>query len=346
MTIGIASLGVYLPAAVMSAAELGARAGIAEEVVLEKLGLVQKHIAAADEHVGDMAAEAARRALAAASETLGEELGPEAVDGILYFGSPHKEYPVWLTAPRIQHLLGARRAWAFEIGGVSAGAPYALRVAADMMAADERLRTLLLVAASKESMLLDYANRRARFMFNFGDGAAAAVLRRGLERNRILGSAFLTDGSFSEHVRVPAGGSQLPASHETVEQRLHYLDVHDLEGMKERLDPVTLARFVAVVVEAVRRSDRRPAEVGFLAMLHTKRSLFETVLARLGLSEDQSVYLDHCGHISAVDPLIGLWEGERRGRLRSGMLAVALAAGTGYSWAATAIAWGEGGADA
>ncbi|HEV2132174.1 MAG TPA: 3-oxoacyl-ACP synthase [Longimicrobiaceae bacterium] len=340
--VGIAGIGVYLPAAVMSAAELGTRAGIAEEVVREKLGLVQKHVAGSEEHVSEMAAEAGRRALAAAAEVLREDLGPESVDGLIYFGSPHKEYPVWLAAPRIQQLLGANRAWAFEVGGVSAGAPYALRVAADMMAADEGLRTVLIVAASKESMLLDYGNRRARFMFNFGDGAAAAVLRRGLESNRILASAFITDGSFSDHVRVPAGGSRLPASHETVEQRQHFLDVQDLEGMKERLDPVTLERFVWAATEAVRRSGRDLSEVRFLATPHTKRSLFDAVLERVGLREEQSVYLDHYGHISAVDPLIALWEGEQRGCLRPGMLAVVLSAGTGYSWAATAIQWGRG----
>lgn len=341
--VGIAGLGSYLPARVMSAAELGERAGIAEEIVRGRLGLARKHIAADDEHVSEMAVAAARRALAAASAALGEPLGAGALDGILYFGSPFKEYPVWLAAPRIQHLLGAERAWAFEIAAVSAGAPYALRVAADMMAADADLRTVLLVAASKEAMLLDYGNRRARFMFNFGDGAAAAVLRRGSTRNRILASAFLTDGSFSECVRVPAGGTRRPASAETVAQRLHHLDVDDPLAMKERLDPLSLERFVRVTRQAIRRSGRAEAELGFLAMLHTKRSLHEALLAALALAPEQAVYLEHCGHISAVDPLLALEEGERLGRLRPGMLAVALSAGTGYNWAATAIAWGESG---
>jgi 3-oxoacyl-[acyl-carrier-protein] synthase III len=339
--VGIAGLGVYVPARIMAARELGDRAGIPETVIREKFGLVEKRICGDGEHVSELAAEAARRALTAASDRLGRAVVAADLDALIYFGSPHKEYGVWLAAPRIQHLLGAERAWTFEIAAVSAGAPYALRVAADLMAADESLETVLLVAASRESMLLDYGNQTARFMFTFGDGAAAAVLVRGLPRNTVLRSAFLTDGSFAESVRVPAGGSRLPASEETVRRSLHSLEVLDPADMKRRLDPVTLDRFVWAAGEAVRRSGRALSEIGFLAALHTKPSLHAGILCGLGLTEDQTVYLDHYGHLSAVDPFIALWEGERQGRLRDGDLAVTLSAGTGYSWGATAIAWGE-----
>ena len=339
--VGIAGLGVYVPERVVTAAELAERSGIGEQVIREKFGLASKHVAAPDEHVSEMAAEAGRRALADASARLGREIGPGDLDLVIYCGSPHKEYPVWLAAPRIQHLLGARRAWAFEVGGVSAGAPIALRVAADMMSADDGPRTALLVAASREAELIDYRNPRTRFLFNFGDGATAAVLVRGLVRNRVLRSAFRTDGAFSHHVRVPAGGSRRPASAETVREGLHALEVVDPEGMKAGLDPVTLECFVRVAREAVARSGHgEGGAIDFLAVLHTKRSLYDALLERLGVAPDRSVYLDTYGHISAADPLIALWEGERRGLLRAGMLAVALSAGTGYTWAATAVAWG------
>jgi 3-oxoacyl-[acyl-carrier-protein] synthase III len=339
--VGIAGLGVYVPEGVMTAAELAERAGIPEAVIREKFGLREKRIAGPDEHVSDLAAAAARAALASASATLGRSVDAAELDALIYFGSPHKEHPVWLAAPRIQHLLGAYRAWTFELGAVSAGAPVALRVAADLMAADPRLCTVLLVASSRESSLLDYGNERARFLLNFGDGAAAAVLVRGLRRNVILGSAFLTDGSFCEDVRVPAGGSRRPASAETVREGLHTLDVRDPVEMKQRLDPVSLDRFEAVAREAVRESRYRMEDVGFLAMLHTKRSLREALLDRLGVAPERTPSLDHYGHVSAADPFIALWEGERAGRIPEGTIALTLAAGTGYTWAATAVAWGE-----
>jgi 3-oxoacyl-[acyl-carrier-protein] synthase III len=336
----IAGLGSHLPDRVMTAAELGERAGIPEAVVVEKMGLREKRIAGDGEHVSDMAAAAGRRALEDAAEALGETIAAEDVDGIVYCGSPHKEYPVWLAAPRIQHLLGARRAWAFEVAAVSAGVPFGLRVAADMMAADAGLRTLLLVAASRESHLIDYGLGDTRFIFNFGDGAAAAVLRRGRGRGEVLRSSFLTDGAFSEHVRVRAGGSALPASPETVATGLHALEVHDLESMRKGLDPVTLDRFVEVARGAAEASGWGREGIDFLAVLHTKRSLHDAILDRLGLTEDRSIYLDDLGHVSAADPLFTLERAARAGRLTDGMRVMTLSAGTGYSWAATAIRWG------
>jgi len=330
--VGIAGLSVYVPQAFEDAAQIAAQSGIPEQVIREKFGLKRKHRAARDEHVSDMAVRAAQPLL--------EQVDPLSVDAVVYFGSPYKDYAVWSVAPKIQYVLGLKRAFTFEIMNVSAGAPVMLKVVKDMLSADPRLRQVLCVGASREADLIDYQNQRSRFMFDFGDGAVAVLLKRDHPENVILDSAFLTDGSFHDFVRVPAGGSVMPPSERTVRERLHYLDVTDPQLMKERLDPVTLDNFLWVAREAVRRSGFDPRDITFLAPLHTKRSMFELLLKGLGLDESRAVYLDEYGHLSALDPLIGLWEGVRRGKLRPGDLAVALSAGTGYSWAATAIRWG------
>lgn len=330
--VGIVDISVYLPAQTLEAAEIAARAGVPEAVVREKFGLRRKHIAAPDEHISHLCTEAARPLLS--------RVPPEEIDVVIYCGSYHKDYYVWPVAPRIQHALGLHGAHSFEILNTSAGMPITLKVAADMLRADAAMRAVLVVAGSRESYLLDYTNARSRFMFNFGDGAAAALLRRGHPANQILGGAFLTDGAFALDVMVPAGGSVHPASAQTVAQRMHYLDVADPAGMKERLDPVTLPNFVRVIRAACERSGCSTDAIGFLAVLHVKRSLYERLLAMLGLREDQAIYLEDTGHLSATDPLVALHEGRRTGRLRDGMLAVAVSAGTGYSWGAVAIRWG------
>ena len=107
----------------------------------------------------------------------------------MYYGSTWKDYPVWQAAPWIAHRLGCANAYAVEYDNVSTGTPVALRLARDMLVAEPELRNVLLVAACRESYLLDYANERSRFMFNFGDGAVAGLLAAGRRRGTSCSAA-------------------------------------------------------------------------------------------------------------------------------------------------------------
>jgi 3-oxoacyl-[acyl-carrier-protein] synthase III len=328
--VGIAATGVYLPERWMPAAEIAAASGIPEQVVVERFGLRGKHIAAVDEHVSDLSVAAGERALADA------ELDPGDVDVVVYFGSSWKEWPVWQAAPHIAHRLGCDRAWALELDYVSCGTPIALRVCRDLLVAEPDLRTVLAVAACRESYLLDYANERSRFMFNFGDGAVAAVLTADdAPANELLGSATITDGSLSLHVKVPEGGSFDP-----IMDGRRFLDVDDLEGMRTRLDDVSLANFVEVAEQALHRSGAGLADLGYLCGIHMKRSMHDALLTELGLSTERAAYLDDTGHMSGVDPLLALDRATRAGELTDGELVLLLAAGTGYTWAASVVRHG------
>ena len=333
--IGVAGVAHYLPERWMTAEDIGVSSGIPTRVITEKFGLRGKHIAAADEHVSDLAATAGRRLL--------EELcvDPMAVDAVVYFGSSWKDYPVWQAAPKITESLGCHHAFALELDYVSCGSPVALRVARDLMLAEEDLQNVLLVAGCRESYLIDYANPGSRFTFNFGDGAVAALLVRGGGRNEVLSSHMITDGSFSHHVKVPAGGSVEPSSADSVEGHRHFLTVEDPAGMKDRLDPVTLQHFVRAAEEACKRSDLTLADVDYLCGIHMKRSMHEELVAALGLDTGRAAYLDDTGHMSGVDPLLALDRAARAGTIGDGDIVLLLAAGTGYTWAATLIRWGE-----
>src|SRR5439155_25531438 len=119
------------------------------------------------------------------------------IDVVMYYGSTWKDYAVWQVSPLIAHELGCTNALALEFDNVSHGTPIALRVARDLLRAEDELRTILVVAACRESYLLDYDNERARFMFNFGDGAAAGLLAGGSARNEVLGASTITNGAYS-----------------------------------------------------------------------------------------------------------------------------------------------------
>src|SRR5699024_8535848 len=104
--------------------------------------------------------------------------GSESIDVVIYFGSPFKDYQIWTASSKIQYKLGIRNAYAFEMMNVSSCFPLAVKVAKDMLIADSSLNNILLVGGSKESMIVNYNNPRSRFMFNFADGGAAALVSR------------------------------------------------------------------------------------------------------------------------------------------------------------------------
>jgi len=327
-TVSLSATASYLPERWMAAAEVAERSGIPETVIVEKFGLRGKHIAAADEHVSDLSVRAAEALLADA------DVDPDSIDVVMYYGSMWKDYAVWQAAPWIAHRIGASRAYAVEYDNVSCGTPVALRIARDMLLAEDELQRVLVVAACRESYLLDYGNERSRFMFNFGDGAVAGLLEKDGGRNALLGCYGITDGSFSLQVKVPSGGSVSPNG------GYRYLDVADPGEMKAGLDQVSLQNFVAAARGALERSGATLADVGYLCGIHMKPSMHARLVQELGLDGSRAAYLDDTGHMSGVDPLLALDRAARNGELRDGQLVLLLAAGTGYTWAASVVRWG------
>ncbi|PSQ18449.1 beta-ketoacyl-ACP synthase [Halobacteriales archaeon QS_8_69_26] len=339
MTVGLTGMGTYVPDRTITGEEIAERAGIPAEVVVEKMGLARKHVCPPeDDHVTDMGVAAARDALADAGVDAGD------LDLVLYHGSEYKDHVVWSAAADIAERLGAGNAYANELYALCAGAPVAVRSARAQLATGDVDRALL-VTASREEDLIDYGDADSSFMFNFGSGAAAAVLERDPgDRSRALvfESAATTDGSFADDVVMPAGGSRRPPTHDTVDAGLHHLTVPDPDGMKERLAEVTLANFRTVADRALERSGFAREDVDFLALVHMKRSFTDLLFEEFGLDpERDGYYLDDYGHVQSADQFIAVEEGLARGRIDSGDLVLFLAAGTGYTWAATALEWLE-----
>jgi len=326
--VSLAATAGYLPERWMPAAEIAVASGIPEPVILDKFALSGKHIAAPDEHISDMSVRACEALLAETGVSV------EEIDVLMYFGSMWKDYAVWQAAPWIAHRIGAVNAYAVEYDNVSCGAPVALRLARDMLVAEPELRNVLVVGACRESYLLDYENVRSRFMFNFGDGAVAGLLVRDGGRNELLGSYGLTDGSLSLQVKVARGGSV------HADDGNPYLDVVDPAAMKEQLDRTSLQNFVRTAEGALARGGLRLEDVAYVCPLHVKRSMHVALCEALGIDVARSEVLDDTGHMSGVDTLLGLDRAARAGRVADGDVVLLLAAGTGYTWAASVVRWG------
>ncbi|MGH7427585.1 MAG: 3-oxoacyl-ACP synthase, partial [Candidatus Methylomirabilaceae bacterium] len=133
--VGIVGISTYFPSGYQTSREIAEQTGIPQDVVEQRFGLRGKHIAAADEHVSDMAVKAARPLL--------DVIDPSEIGAIVYFGSAHKDYYLWTCAPKIQFGLGLGHAFTMEMMATSGCGPVALKVARDMLMADESLRALL-----------------------------------------------------------------------------------------------------------------------------------------------------------------------------------------------------------
>lgn len=328
--VGITGLGTYVPAGRLSAADLASATGLPEWVVRDKLGIVERVLPGPEDHPAAMGVHAAAAALADAG------VAPEQVDVVISITEEYKEYPVWTAGIKLAYDVGARNAYAYDLGQKCGTAVLALKQAKDLLLADPSVDVVLVAGGYRNCDLIDLTDPDVRFMYNLGAGGAAAVVQR--DRGHVLlGSSIVTDGSFSLDVLVPVGGTVTPLNSENVGD--YRLRVPDPAGMKERLERTSLENFVRVVQEAVARSGAALDDVAYLAMLHVKRSAHAYLLDRLGLQPSQSIYLERYGHLGQVDQILSLELARREGLVRAGDLAVAVAAGVGYVWNALALRW-------
>jgi len=330
--IGIVGTGTFFPAMIEDAAAFSERSGIPARVLQEKMGIRQRHIAGDAETVTMMATEAAQQAIAEAG------ISPEQIKLVISHGSEHKDHLVWNAASKIMHNVGATHAYAFEMYALCAGAPIAMQMARAMMQSDPRLDYVLLAAGSRENDLINVHNERSRFMFNFGAGGGAMLLKRDSARNVILGASAYTDGSLSESVILT--DAAIGDGDPIVGELRGRLDVTDLEYMSQRLGAISLDNFVRVIREAVEQGGATLNDVRFLGITHMKRSFYLQILAAIGLTAEQSVYLEDYGHVQSVDQVLTLQLGVAQGKVRPGDLVVLAGAGTGYTWSAVALRWG------
>lgn len=325
----VRSLGIYLPALRMSAAEIASASGIPVAVVRGKMGISQKTLPGPDDHSNAMGVRAARLALAEAG------IAADEVDVLISMTEEHKEFPVWTAGIEAAHQLGASRAWAFDIGQKCGSGVLGLKMARDMLVADPEINTVLLAGGYRNGDLVDLAEPSTRFMNNLAAGGGAALVTRSGPGFEILGSSFRTDGRFSRDVLVPVGGSVEPITAENLHRyRFH---IADQPGLKARLEQHSLERFTEVIAEACARSGLAAKDLAYAGLLHMKRSAHEEVLRRAGIASERSIYLSDYGHVGQIDPLLSLKLARDAGRLRDGDAVLLCTAGLGYVWNAICL---------
>lgn len=318
----IIGTGSYLPADILSNASLALRVDTSDAWIIERTGILQRHIAAPGEFTSDLGTAAAQRALASAGITADE------VDLIIVAtATPDQTFPACATV--IQHKLGMAHGVAFDIAAVCSGFLYALAVA-DAMLTSGAHRTALVIGAESFSRLLDWEDRATCVLF--GDGAGAVVLRAetgsGANTDRgILAHKLHSDGRYNQLLYVDGG----PGSTGTTGKLR-------MKGKEVFRHAVT--NLASVVAETLDTIGLAASDVDWIVPHQANLRILEATAKKLGLPIDRVIVtVDRHANTSAASVPLALDTAVGDGRIKAGDLLLLEAMGGGFTWGAAAVRW-------
>jgi len=324
-TCSIAGVGSYVPARILTNADLEKLVATTDEWITTRTGIKQRHIAAKDEFTSDLGTKAALRAMARAKVTA-EEIDLIVVATI----TPDMPFPS--TAALIQRKIGAHRAAAFDLEAACSGFIYALEVAQQFIMS-RTYDTVLVIGAEKLSSIVDWQDRNTCVLF--GDGAGAAVLRNRPNAHGLLTAVMGADGRKADLLFMAAGGSRCPASQESVAGRMHYLRMEGKETFKNAVQAMHTA-----ATEALRRCEIDITRIKLVIPHQANVRIIEAVGKRLGARPDQLfINLHKRGNTSAASVAIALDEAVQSGQVQAGDLLLLVVFGAGLTWGAAVIEW-------
>mgnify|MGYP000843603308 FL=1 len=263
-------------------------------------------------------------------------IDPMSVEGIVCSTST-SDYHFPSTASIIAYESGCRNAYAFDIQAACAGFIFALETAANYIRSG-RYKRLIVVSSEKMSSMTDYTDRATCPLF--GDAGAAVLLEATTEDYGVIDTLLRTDGSGKSHLIMKAGGSLRMPSHETVDQRLHFVYQEGQAVFKRAVIDMADA-----AEEIVRRNGLTKDQIDWIVPHQANLRIIDAAARRLGVSKDKvMINISKFGNTSSTTIPLCLWEWE--GKLRRGDNLILAAFGAGWTWGATYLKWGYDGAKA
>ena len=323
----IAALATYVPRRVMTNAELEKLVETSDAWIRQRTGIRERHVVDPGVGTSDLAVPAATQAIAQAGLT------PDDID-LIVVGTTTPDMMFPSTACLIQHKIGALHAWGFDLGAACSGFTYALTAAAALVSTGGQ-RHALAIGADVMTSILDYQDRSTCVVF--GDGAGAVVVSPADEEGpAIIDYLHEIDGSGGAALCLPAGGSLKPASHETVDQRLHYV----------RQNGQAVFKFAVRKTEEISRRilERNRIDASQLDLFvshQANRRIVMSAAARLGLDERKVVVnIDRHGNTTGATIPLALGDAVADGRLKKGDLVLLASVGAGYTVGSVLLRWG------
>src|SRR5580693_1119990 len=327
----ITAVGCYVPPGILTNADLEKMVQTNNEWILDRTGISERHIAAPDVATSDLATCAARAALACRG------VEPAEIDAILVCTvTPDMLFPS--TACLVQHNLGATKAWGFDLVAACSGFVYGLVTGASFIAAGKH-RKVLVIGADTMSRIINYEDRTTCVLF--GDGAGAMLLEPSANGDGGAdGPGFVDfigeiDGSGASCLNMPAGGSRIPASAETVEKKMHYVHQEGAQVFK-----YAVMKMCEVCTALLARNGLTSADLDLLIPHQANRRIIHATAERLGLPiEKVMINIGKYGNTTAGTIPLATRDAIAEGRLKKGDLVMFAAVGAGYTVGASLWRW-------
>lgn len=321
----ITGTGSYVPEKVLTNQDIEKIVDTTDEWIFERTGIRERRIADKGTYTSDLAVEASRKALKAA------RVKPKEVD-LIVVATVTGDMPLPSTACFVQSKLNAKNAAAFDINAACSGFTFGLSVA-NAYICSGMARKVLLIGSEILSMITDWEDRATCVLL--GDGAGAVVVEPSGDDSGIWSVDIFTDGTISDLLNVPGGGSVHPASEETVNNRMHYLKMKGNETFK-----IAVRTLEQVVVDTLKKNKLKSSDISLLVPHQANKRIIEATAKRLNMSMDRVIVnLNKYGNTSAASIPIALDEAVRQGRIRNGDFVMLESFGGGLTWASSLIKW-------
>ncbi len=318
---------MYVPEKRVTNDDLAELVNTSDEWIRERTGIGERRVVADGECNSDLSAKAIENCLANSG------VSAEEIDLIIIpTVTPDMAFPS--TACLVQEKLGAKKAWGFDLSGACSGFLFALATGAQFVQTGTH-KKVVVVGTDVMTSIIDPQDRATCVLF--GDGAGAVLL----EPTEDEGIGFLdfllrADGSGGKYLHMPAGGSKNPASHETVDKRMHYVHQDGRTVFKFAVKYLT-----EVTLEILRRNGRVPEDLSLFVPHQANLRIIKSTAARLKLREDQiAVNIERYANTTAATIPISLFESYSNGRLKKGDLVVLASFGAGFTWGSVLLRWG------
>jgi 3-oxoacyl-[acyl-carrier-protein] synthase-3 len=321
----IVGIGAYAPARVLTNQELEALVETSDEWIVQRTGIRERRIADPSEATSDLALKAAQQAMERAGVEPGE------ID-LIVVGTTTGDMAFPTTANLLQRALGCRNVGSLDLYAACSGSIYSLSVGTQFIESG-KYRTVLCVGAECLSRITDFTDRGTCILL--ADAAGAAVLRASEDEGGILDTDLYSDGKYWELLYQPAGGSRRPATHETVDARMHYAKMKGNEVFK-----VAVRMFGDCAERILARSGFTVGDLDLFVPHQANLRIIEAAVKRLGLPMDRVlVNVERYGNTGAASVYVALEEAWATKRVNAGDLVMLAAFGGGFTWGAALIRW-------